>query len=66
MTHGQILKTPTDFENAILFQMVISITQDGEQMEIGQIISQSHHCIETTNAFYYKNACEFRVCTLVH
>jgi hypothetical protein len=66
MSHGQILKTAADFDNAILFQIVVSITQDGEHMGSGLILSQSHHCIETIDSYYFKDACEFRVCSLVH
>jgi hypothetical protein len=66
MSHGQILKTDVDFDNAILFQMIISIIQDGEHMGSGQILKQSHNCIHTTNAIYFKGACEFKVCSLVH
>ncbi|QGQ95848.1 hypothetical protein EHS13_13655 [Paenibacillus psychroresistens] len=66
MSHGQLLKTDVDFKNAILFQIVISITQDGEHIESGVILSQSHHCIETANAYYFKDACEFKVFSMVH
>jgi hypothetical protein len=66
MEHGQILTTDIDFENAIKFQLEVSITQDGEHMGTEQILSQSQHCIETANAYYFKDACEFMVMTMVH
>jgi hypothetical protein len=65
MTKGQPFSF-IDFENAIKFQLEVSITQDGEHMGIGPILSQSHHCIETAEAYYFKDACEFMVCSLVH
>jgi hypothetical protein len=64
MKHGQLLTTDVDFENAIMFQLVVSITQDGEHMGSGQILSQSHHCIETADAYYFKAAYEFKVMSM--
>jgi hypothetical protein len=62
--HGYLLKTDADFHNAILFQSLVSITQDGEHVGSGYILSQSRHCIETIDANYFKCACEFKVCQL--
>jgi hypothetical protein len=66
MSHGQVLKTDVDFENAIMFQLIVSITQYGKHMGSGQILSQSHHCIQTVDGIYSKGECEFKVCSLVH
>ncbi|QGQ97076.1 hypothetical protein EHS13_20375 [Paenibacillus psychroresistens] len=66
MSHGQLLKSPADFENAIMFQIIVSITQDGEHMGSGQLIKQSQHCIHTVDAIYFKGVCEFKVCSMVH
>jgi hypothetical protein len=61
---GYLLKTDADFHNAILFHSLVSITQDGEHVGSGYILSQSRHCIETIDAYYFKSACEFKVCQL--
>lgn len=65
MSYGQVLKTESDFKNAIKNQLEVSVTQDGEHVGNGIIISQSHHCIQTTNAIYFKAVCEIRVCTML-
>lgn len=59
MEHGQLLTTDIDFENAIMFQLVVSIRQDGEYKGSGPILSQSHHYIEIADAYYFKAAHEF-------
>ncbi|QGQ97077.1 hypothetical protein EHS13_20380 [Paenibacillus psychroresistens] len=66
MTHGFKLKTDVDFHNAILFKCLVSITQDGEEVGNGYILSQGHHAIETIDSYFFKNACEFTVISMVH
>jgi hypothetical protein len=62
MTHGYILKTDVDFFNAILFRHNISVTQDGEQIGSGVIISQSQHAVKMADAHFFKHSCNFMVC----
>jgi hypothetical protein len=62
--HGYQLQSEADFDNAIFFGNVVSITLEGEHVGSGRILAQSRHVITTANANYYKKACEFTVCKL--
>jgi len=65
MIHGQILLTDADFHNAALFGIAISVTQDGEHMGSGHILSQSKHVVKMLDVYYFKDACVFTVCSAV-
>jgi len=62
MNHGYQLKTDAEFFLAILFSYTISITQDGEYVGNGKIISQNNNVIKTIDACYFKSSCTFTVC----
>jgi hypothetical protein len=66
MEHGKLLNTEEDFEDAIENGVEVSVTQDGKHLGSGRIISQTNESVRMVNAYYFKNSCEFTVCTLVH
>jgi hypothetical protein len=63
-THGYQLKTDADFHNAILFRIVVSVTQEGVHIGSGLILSQSYHVVKMIEAFYFKYSCDFTVCSI--
>jgi hypothetical protein len=65
MVHGQILKTDADFYNATLFGIAVSVTQEGHHMGSGHIVSQSKYVVRMIDGLYYKDACEFTVCSAI-
>jgi hypothetical protein len=65
MLYEQILETDADFHNAILFGIAVSITQDGEHMGSGHVLSQTYHVVKMTDGIYFKDACVFTVCAAV-
>lgn len=66
MTHGQILQASFDFDNAILNAVEVSVTQDGMHLGSGHIMSHSYHVVKMVNGYYFKDNCEFTVCSMVH
>lgn len=65
MLHGQILKKDADFYYAGLFGIAISVTQDGEHVGSGHIVSQTKHVLKMIDCYYFKDACVFTVCSSV-
>lgn len=64
ITQGYRLETEADFHNAILFGLIVSVTQDGEHLGSGLILSQSYHVVKTINNYYFKHVCKFTVCSM--
>lgn len=57
-----ILKTPVDFDNAMLFGIDISVWQKGEIIDYGgKIIENLPNSVCMNGGRYMKEACEFKV-----
>jgi hypothetical protein len=65
MVHGQLLKTEVDFHNAIIFGIAVSLTRDGQHLGSGHIISQSKYVVKMIDGIYFKDTCDFTVCSAV-
>ncbi|MEX2460244.1 MAG: hypothetical protein WD469_02895 [Paenibacillaceae bacterium] len=63
INHGYRLKTEADFHNAIIFGLIVSITQGGEHYGSGPILSQSYHVVQMIDSYFFKHTCEFTVCS---
>jgi hypothetical protein len=60
--HGYQLKTEADFDNAIYFGLVISITKENEHIGSGILTFHNSEFVKLHFANYYKNCCTFTVC----
>jgi hypothetical protein len=66
MEHGQVLETDSDFDNAILLGVEISVTQYGAHLGSGRILYLTEHSVKMMDCYFFKDGCEFTVCSLVH
>jgi azurin len=65
MVHGQLLKTNADFDNAILFGIAVSVTEDGHLVGSGHVTSYTYHVVKMENGYFFKDTCVFTVCSVV-
>jgi hypothetical protein len=59
---GYRLKTDAEFDNAIYFGLIVSITQDEEYIGSGHLNSHNNEIVKLNEAGFFKNTCEFMVC----
>jgi hypothetical protein len=59
---GYRLLTDADFDNAIYFGLIVSITQDEEHIGSGLLNSHNEEIVKLNEAGFFKNNCEFIVC----
>ena len=62
--HGYLLRTDADFDNAIYFESIISITRNGFHSGSGILRSHNETAVMLLQESYSKNDCEFKVCQL--
>jgi hypothetical protein len=61
-TTGTLLKTDADFTNAVLFQLRVTVFQNGEIIDYGGIIDKfSEHSLMIEDSHFLRETCEFRV-----
>jgi hypothetical protein len=59
---NQILYNPADFDNAILFQLTVSVWQNGELLDNGGVIELNKEgSVKINGSYYLKINCEFRI-----
>jgi ribosome maturation factor RimP len=58
---GYLLKTDEDFETAMNFRIIVSITQKGEHMGSGCINAFNEETVRMVSGEFNKAACEFKV-----
>ncbi len=57
-----ILKTPVDFDNAMLFGVNISVWQQNEIIDYGgKITANTVYSVDINDGKYLKSVCEFKV-----
>jgi hypothetical protein len=61
-TRGYRLKTDADFDNAIYFGLIVSITKDEEHIGSGHLNYHNEEIVKLNEAGFIKSACEFVVC----
>jgi hypothetical protein len=66
MLKGQTLKSDLDFDKAILFKSEIEVTQDGKVLGSGKVMSHSQYSVKLVNGYFFKDGCEFTVCSMVY
>jgi len=66
MLNGQVLKSDSDFDKAILFKTEVEVTQDGTLLGNGSVISHSQYTVKMADGYFFKDECEFTVCSVVH
>jgi hypothetical protein len=66
MVNGQVLETDLDFENAISSSVEIHVTQDGIHIGSGRIMYHTCHSVKMLDCYFFKDGCEFTVCSIVH
>jgi hypothetical protein len=59
---GYKLKTDVDFDNAIIFRLIISITQQDMHVGSGYIKSHNSEEVYVNNLAVSKKLCEFKIC----
>jgi hypothetical protein len=59
---GYLLQTDADFDNAIIFRLIISITQRGMHIGSGFIKSHNSEVVILSNLVVSKAQCEFKIC----
>jgi hypothetical protein len=59
---GYLLKTDVDFDNAIIFRLIISITQQDMHVGSGYIKSHNSELVYVSNLTVSKELCEFKIC----
>jgi hypothetical protein len=64
-THGYHLKTDADFDNAIYFGLIVSITHKGQHLGSGHILSHSNNVVKVIHTEMLKSNNEFTVCLLM-
>jgi hypothetical protein len=60
--HETYLITDADFDNAVHFGYLVSVSQNGQHIRQGKIISHSKNVIKMRDDYYFKYNCEFAVC----
>jgi hypothetical protein len=63
--HSYQLKTSADFDNAIYFESIIAITQDGLHIGLGILRSHNDNVVNLLEEQYYKSTCVFTVYSLI-
>jgi hypothetical protein len=66
MVHGQILKNDIDFEKAISFNFEVEVTQNDVSIGSGRIMLHTSHSVKIADCYYFKDGCEFTICSVVH
>ncbi|QGQ96753.1 hypothetical protein EHS13_18645 [Paenibacillus psychroresistens] len=66
MLLGQILLTDSDFEDAILNDIEVKVTQDGMHLGSGRVVSYGLHTVKLTSSYFFKDGCEFTVISMFH
>jgi hypothetical protein len=61
-TRGYRLETDADFDNAIYFGLIVSITQDDEHIGSGHLHFHNEEIVKLNEAGFFKRNCEFVVC----
>lgn len=61
-TCGYQLKTDVDFDNAIIFRLIISITQQDMHVGSGFIKSHNSEVVYLNQFAVSKKLCEFKIC----
>jgi hypothetical protein len=64
--HSYQLKTSADFDNAIYFESLVSITQDGSHVSLGIIRSHCDNVVKLHEEQYLKSHCVFTVYSLIN
>ena len=59
---GYLLKTDVDFDNAMIFRLIISITQQDMHLGSGFIKSHNSEKVHVNNLTVSKALCEFKIC----
>jgi hypothetical protein len=62
--HGYPLTTNADFDNAIYFGFIVSITHEGEHLGSGHIVTHSKNVVRMIDGEYFKYNTTFKVCLL--
>jgi hypothetical protein len=66
MEHGTVLTTDEDFQEAISIGLEVSVTQDGKHLGSGRILYQTYDSVKKVDYYYFKDSCEFTVCSYTH
>lgn len=61
-TSGYRLKSDLDFDNAIIFRLVISITEQDMHVTSGFIKAHDSEVVYVNNTAISKKQCEFEIC----
>ncbi len=61
-----MLSTNKDFDMAIAYALDIEVFKDGSIIGSGQILSHSEFSVKLGSLRFIKDACEFRICSMVH
>ncbi|MDB5054404.1 MAG: hypothetical protein JWM44_2454 [Bacilli bacterium] len=59
---GYQLKSDVDFDNAIIFHLIISITQQDMHIGSGYIKSHNSEVVTLADVTVSKELCEFKIC----
>jgi hypothetical protein len=59
---GYLLQSDADFDNAIIFRLIISITQRDMHIGSGFIKSHNSEVVILSNLVVSKAHCEFKIC----
>jgi hypothetical protein len=60
--HGYHLTTDADFDNAIYFGFIVSVTHDGEHLGSGHLVAHSKNVVRMVNSEFFKYNSTFTVC----
>jgi hypothetical protein len=63
-THGYQLMTDADFDNAIYFGLIVSVTHRGEHLGSGHLVAHSKNVVRTIHSEIFKYNSTFTVCLL--
>jgi hypothetical protein len=58
---GYKLKTSEDFENALIYRMIVSVTETDQHLGSGCIYSFNEDKVKMASGEYNKAVCEFKV-----
>jgi hypothetical protein len=61
-TSGYRLQTDVDFDNAIIFRLIISITEQDSHIGSGYIKSHNSELVYLNKFAVSKKLCEFKIC----
>jgi hypothetical protein len=62
--HGYHLTTDADFDNAIYFGLIVSVTNRGEHLGSGHLVAHSRNVVRMIHSEIFKYNSTFTVCLL--